>query len=168
MKRKNWKDIAELVGTLAIVASLIFVGLQLEQSQNIANADRLTARAANWIELHSLLADHGEVWSRGLAGSELTDSEALVFEHLMRAYGSFYMNSANSAQSLGDGATAAYIARSFAGFLHKNPGARQNWSDGQAIFRETMNKTRAVRWDEDESWRSVVAESLERLDAQAE
>ncbi len=168
MKRKNLKDIAELVGTLAIVASLIFVGLQLEQSQNIANADRLNARAANWIELHSLLADHSDVWGRGLAGAELSDSEAVIFEHLMRAYGSFYMNSANSAQSLGDGATAAYIARSFAGFLHENPGARQSWIEGNAMFRETMSKTQTIRWDEGDSWRGIVMESLERLDQQVE
>jgi len=38
LKPTNWKDIAELIGITAIVASLIFVGLQLKQSQEIAMA----------------------------------------------------------------------------------------------------------------------------------
>lgn len=36
MQFAKWKDIAELVGLVAIVASLVFVGLQLRQSQEIA------------------------------------------------------------------------------------------------------------------------------------
>lgn len=36
MKSTNWKDIAELIGITAIVASLVFVGLQMKQSQEIA------------------------------------------------------------------------------------------------------------------------------------
>jgi hypothetical protein len=39
MKNTNWKDIAELVAIAAVVASLVFVGMQMRQ-------DRLLARAA--------------------------------------------------------------------------------------------------------------------------
>lgn len=45
MKFSQWKDIAELIGLVAIVASLIFVGLQLKQSQEIALATQYQARA---------------------------------------------------------------------------------------------------------------------------
>ena len=38
MKKTDWKDIAELIGIAAIVASLIFVGLQMKQDQQIAVA----------------------------------------------------------------------------------------------------------------------------------
>ena len=38
MNFSQLKDIAELIGLVAIVASLIFVGLQLKQSQEIALA----------------------------------------------------------------------------------------------------------------------------------
>ena len=47
MKTTHWKDIAELVGITAIVASLIFVGLQMKQSQEIAVAAQYQDRAAN-------------------------------------------------------------------------------------------------------------------------
>lgn len=57
----NWKRIAEIIGVAAIVASLIFVGLQMKQGHEIALAAQYQARAeaymgfsiagieANWI-----------------------------------------------------------------------------------------------------------------------
>ena len=45
MQFSKWKDIAELVGLVAIVASLVFVGLQLKQGQEIALATQYQARA---------------------------------------------------------------------------------------------------------------------------
>jgi hypothetical protein len=45
MKSTDFRGIAELIGVAAIVASLIFVGLQLKQSQEIAIASQYQARA---------------------------------------------------------------------------------------------------------------------------
>jgi len=52
MKTTNWKDIAEVIGIAAIVASLIFVGLQMKQSQDIAVAGQYQARADAALEFH--------------------------------------------------------------------------------------------------------------------
>jgi hypothetical protein len=48
----NWKDVAELIGIAAIVASLIFVGLQMKQSHEIAIADQYQARADAALGFH--------------------------------------------------------------------------------------------------------------------
>jgi len=45
MRFSEWKEIAELVGLAAIIASLVFVGLQLKQSQDIALATQYKSRA---------------------------------------------------------------------------------------------------------------------------
>lgn len=45
MKAASWKDIVEFVGIAAIVASLIFVGLQMKQTQEIALSAAYQARA---------------------------------------------------------------------------------------------------------------------------
>ena len=50
MKKSNWKDIAEMVGLASIVASLLFVGMQMKQSQQIAIAGQYHSRAALAIE----------------------------------------------------------------------------------------------------------------------
>jgi len=52
MRSADWKDIAELVGIAAIVASLIFVGLQMKQSQDIAIADQYQSRADAALEFY--------------------------------------------------------------------------------------------------------------------
>jgi len=52
MKAADWKDVAELVGIVAIVASLLFVGLQLKQNQEIALATQYQARAEATMNLH--------------------------------------------------------------------------------------------------------------------
>ena len=44
MRKLYWKDIAEFLGIAAIVGSLLFVGLQLKQSQEIAIASQYNAR----------------------------------------------------------------------------------------------------------------------------
>ena len=51
MSNNRWKDLAELVGIFAIVASLIFVGVELQQTRKIAIADVYQQRAAMNIEL---------------------------------------------------------------------------------------------------------------------
>ena len=49
MKDTNWKDVAELIGIVAIVASLVFVGMQMQQ-------DRVHARAELGADSFSNLA----------------------------------------------------------------------------------------------------------------
>ena len=50
MKKHDWKSFAELVGIAAVVASLVFVGLQLEQSQEIAIAEQYQNRSDSTLE----------------------------------------------------------------------------------------------------------------------
>ena len=56
MKTMSWKDIAEFVGIAAIVASRIFVGLQLKQSQEIAIASASQTRTAISMEMLTAIA----------------------------------------------------------------------------------------------------------------
>ena len=53
MNSTNWKDIAELVGISAIVASLVFVGLELRQSHQIAIAAEYQERVAAVIDIYN-------------------------------------------------------------------------------------------------------------------
>jgi hypothetical protein len=62
----NWKNIAELVGITAIVSSLIFVGLQLKQTQEIAIAGHYLDQATLLVEATNgrmqnepLMSDYG-------------------------------------------------------------------------------------------------------------
>jgi len=53
MTNPTWKEIAEFVGIAAIVASLVFVGLELRQSRQIAVADIYQQRSSMLIDLQA-------------------------------------------------------------------------------------------------------------------
>ena len=68
MSTPNWKGTAEFVGVIAIVGSLIFVGLQIKQEQEIALAEINLSLLASGIELNIAIGENAEVWAIGNAG----------------------------------------------------------------------------------------------------
>jgi hypothetical protein len=83
MNKTNWKDTAELIGIAAIVASLVFVGIQMKQSQDIAIGDGFISVMFANIEINDQLNEHADIWIRGSAGEELTETEGFIFNNLV-------------------------------------------------------------------------------------
>ena len=73
----RWKDIAELIGLAAIVSSLVFVGLQMKQSQDIALATQYQARAQATMDLSLAHMEAGHVIPplQGGVTEEITGAE---------------------------------------------------------------------------------------------
>ena len=65
MDSSKLNDWMQIVGMFAIVASLIFVGLQMKQSQEIAIAAQYQARAESAMNIHQVGMEIG--WSRALS-----------------------------------------------------------------------------------------------------
>jgi hypothetical protein len=85
MKMSDWKDTAELIGIAAIVASLIFVGLQMKQSQDIAIADQYQERANTAIDYYLAHMAEPAVSDRGrrmIDGGYYDDYPADVQEYV--------------------------------------------------------------------------------------
>jgi hypothetical protein len=61
MKMTDWKTTAELTGIAAIVASLVFAGLQLKLSQDIAVAAQYHDRAALTVEYMNAQLESGDL-----------------------------------------------------------------------------------------------------------
>ena len=66
MSNSNWRHHAELIGIAAIVASLMFVGLQLKQAQDIAIAGQYQERFA--VAMDWWLAKGQDDWYLQIAG----------------------------------------------------------------------------------------------------
>jgi len=79
LKALDWKNIAELIGIAALVASLLFVGLQLQQDREIATAQLFANYDNTILEWGGLITDNRDVWSRGLKGEELDEAERAAF-----------------------------------------------------------------------------------------
>ena len=80
MKISNWKETAELIGIAAIVASLIFVGLQMRQAAEIARAELVSGNLASEIEASAVYIENADIWRRGNAGEDLDANESVIFQ----------------------------------------------------------------------------------------
>ena len=118
----------QLTGMTGIIASLIFVGLQLKQSQEIAIAETFLSILSSEIEVLNSTSENAEIWAKANSGAELTDAEAVVFANLVT---SFHLRSSRSRAQLnrlGHTDAANLQSADFASFLYRNPAARKAWT----------------------------------------
>ena len=93
----RYKEIAEIIGVLAIVASLIFVGLQIKQSHEIAMASTYQARSQASQNLKVAALESPELISamtKILGGKldEITQSEFVTLDYSIAAEMSGFEN----------------------------------------------------------------------------
>ena len=135
MKRKYWADLIEVIGFVAIVASLIFVGVELRQSRSIAIGDGNLANAAIQIEANNAINEYSAIWVAGNNGEPLSEEDTVVFENLVRNKAIHaFMEYARLDQVEFDEAAEAINAE-FSVFLFENPGARQIWLQQEGFIQ---------------------------------
>ena len=128
LKKVDWKGTAELVGLAAIVVSLIFVGLQMRQDQEIAEAQALVDASAVVTELNQFIENNKEVWIKGLDGAELSLEDNLTFRALCRANFLRKISHFERARKLDTG-NSDFIAESFAYEIYVYPGLRRYFDE---------------------------------------
>ena len=163
MKGANWKESAELIGIAAIVASLVFVGLELRQSQQIALNEAAFTTASWYMETRSEINANADVWTKGNAGEALNRAEFAIYENLIR--------NANT-QAFWTWATQRRVGLSggpgradFSGFLFRNPAAREVWEAlkvDEEFFRSALLDDRNPS-----EFSDLVQTDLETLDQQS-
>jgi hypothetical protein len=136
MKSMGWKDGVELVGIVAIVASLIFVGLEMRQAQKIALSERGVNTLMSEIEARRPIYEFPDIWTRGNAGDELSRSEAVIYRTLIQDINAYSYHRRHSASLMGDQNSFNSASWDLAGFLHENPGARREWESLRDMFRK--------------------------------
>ena len=136
MKFEQWNEIAELVGTVAVVASLIFVGLQLQQTRQqleqegkIALTEMNSNHVANVIESDNAIIQNVDIWLRGNAGEELSRAEQEIHARLVHMTNDKAYYDVLALRRLDTEEEANLVAAAFAGFLYENPGAKRVWRD---------------------------------------
>ena len=126
MTSDRLKEIVELVAVFSIVASLIFVGLQVRQDREIAATESVAAVADSRKYMAELISDNTEVWLNGLAGEPLSDLDATVFASIADAYYMDVYASWFRASHLHH-VNPDRFALQFASYLIRNPGLLTNW-----------------------------------------
>ena len=123
MRSISWRDTAELLGIAAIVASLVFVGIQLRQDSRFAEQEGRFAFVETIAELARIYNEDEEVWRKGLLDEKLTESERVTFNVLVRVY---YIHSLNvfGRRELRDGPDSMDIPRRVAIHMYQYPGLK--------------------------------------------
>ena len=164
MKRANWKDVAELIGITAIVASLIFVGLQMRQAQDIAISEGNLANAANRIERNNSIGANPDIWLRGNSGAELDQNDAVIFWSMVQnTYDVAFFEFVRT-RRLGSDIIAANVAADFSAFLFMNPGARKLWSKEEQENAKYRTLLVPSQQDPFRDFTAVVNSNLAELD----
>ncbi len=159
----NWRKTAELVGVVALVLSLVFVGLQMRQTNNVAFMELDTAMIGMAVDTAELIAENSEVWVRGNAGEDLSPSEYAVYSETLSVMNTRLVIMEAHASQLGRDDTAYLIRRDWAAFLHQNPGARRAWlarEDNLIKYRRLLAPDAA----DFSAWREAILSELAILD----
>lgn len=84
MTLSDWANIGQVVGAVAVIASLIFVGLQVRQNTKISKATALQLNADHWLNYITTIADpnFGKVYAMGASGRTKLDQ---------RQFGQFFL-----------------------------------------------------------------------------
>jgi hypothetical protein len=126
--KTNRRELAELIGIAAIVASLIFVGLQIRQEQNVAVSQIYQTTMAAQVEIHIAMVEHAELLAKARNVDELTEAERIAVEELIEMWFARSFFESVSARRIDDGDWSGPV-NIFAFLLADNPGLHQLWSE---------------------------------------
>jgi hypothetical protein len=149
MKSLKWRNVAEAVGVAAIVASLIFVGQQLRLDRKIAIGDAWLQYVDTQVSLAQLVSEHADIWIKGLAGEELSNSDQLRFDHIAHVIEQKYASRFSRSQAGVRAGPAEQLVRMYAQDLFAHKGLRkfslERWDRLQGLSGSEPSFVAAVR-----------------------
>jgi len=124
------------------VASLIFVGLQLQQDRNIAVGALLANIVASTSDLQMQSTEYATVLAKAAKNEELDDAELVVLRHLVEIQEvSAFVNSMALRTFSDQGMGTAELL--FVSFLFRHPAAREQWENHVADVKRYVDPLRA-------------------------
>ena len=138
MDSAKLNDWMQVFGIFALVASLIFVGLQMRQDRTIAIVDSMASRSEVVSDLADMIGNNQDLWIRGLDGEELSDADEATFHAMIEAVESYFVSIWRRIQGIGGATSAASPTGDYAFALYIHPGLRRAWK-GQLEYWSARN-----------------------------
>ncbi len=160
MSSIGWKNYVEGLGVFALVASLLFVGYQLQQDRQIAGAQVTAEATAATYELFALISDSRDIWLRGLMGEDLSEADEIAFKAIAIAIYTrhFYYYQTRNLLKYG---SADLVVQQYAFDLYQYPVLRRIYvQEGNLIDARNRIFGRPVN----RGFRARVKERLDELD----
>ncbi len=106
-----------------IMASLVFVGMQVKQTDVIASVEGQDNAVQRHYDMLSLMTEHAEVWQRGCSGEELNATERMQFAKIFTVYTNNNFAGWRRLQlSSYRDSSSEYNINAFAANVHRYPG----------------------------------------------
>ena len=124
------KDWLEIVGLFAVVASLLFVGMQMRQEAAIAATDSVWSRSGAITALSELINSNSAVWISGLQGAELAPADEAEFQGMAEAVESFFVATYvrfTNFRAVSGGQSSEQALNDYAYALYTHKGLRRVW-----------------------------------------
>jgi hypothetical protein len=90
MSLAEWSNFAQVVGTVAVIVTLIFVGLQIRQNTNALQRNEHNSTMEQWTVIRMAIAKHrdiAELMTAGLYGEKVLDAaDQFRLEHMLQEY----------------------------------------------------------------------------------
>lgn len=138
MQLSDLADIAEIVGSIAVVISLVYLAVQVRQNTYSVRSATLQANTALWSSLLSSLAEPGTVaaYSAGLSGSkEISPTQYTQFFLLCRAlFAAFENQHYQYRRGILDDKTYKGYERAISEQFLAFPGFRIWWEQSRNVF----------------------------------
>ena len=167
MQIAKLRDWLEIVGMFSVVASLIFVGLQMRQEAAIAATDSVWSRSGAIVALSDLINSNSEVWIAGLNGEELTPAQEAEFQGMAEAVESFFVATYvrfTNFRTVGETPRQQAAINDYVYALYAHTGLRRVWRT-QMQYWDARNT--AYGLEENEVFRKSVESLLAELDDRA-
>lgn len=149
-KLNDWMQVA---GIFAVVASLLFVGLQMQQDRQLAGAQLFAETDDSTTNTAALMNENIDIWMSGSRGNELSAKDEAIYQNLFMSvrygYASFY-----ETQIRLDALSPDWVARKFAYQLYSNAGLRRIWNQ-------------RLKFEEDQSAAFNLPQTLTRFETEA-
>ncbi len=86
MDTAKLNDWLQVIGIFALVASLVFVGLQIKQTQEIGQGEAAAAVLESTNSFRSTIIENVDVWRKGCMGAELGEIDQTKFAKMYASY----------------------------------------------------------------------------------
>jgi len=135
MNNLKLNDWVQAAGVLAVVASLIFVGIEVRQSARSAIDASLIGDNDVIVSTVDLVTQNPDAWYRGCRGDKLQPADEVIFTHIFHTFEyRYFLRWARGEHGIG-AASPEISIDNMAMTIHRNPGLRRLWDEhGKARY----------------------------------
>ncbi len=146
LKLSELASVAEIVASIAVILSLIFVGLQLSEGNRVTRATTNQLAVQSEIDMATAFLDHAGIWNKMISGVPIDDREetrkAIILLNI------FMLDTESRYQQF------------HSGYLEP-----ASWEGRRAILPEVVEYPIYDRWRKSPGGRNHSAQFLELLDS---